>query len=139
ASACEWGGTYDFKRDTDDSDFYERGKNRGRYVYHQPPALNDGWPTQSPEEAAIDCGGVEATFQMLIDRPIDSNDVPLVDALLLACSHVCRQVETEATCWRKETSAYVPRQTRRSHSGGHRFDPVQLHQNQSIDGAARVL
>jgi CubicO group peptidase (beta-lactamase class C family) len=79
-----WGGTYDFKRDTDDSDFYERGKNPGRYVYRQPPALDDGWPTQSPEDASIDRGGLEATIRMLIDRPIDSNDVPIVDALLVA-------------------------------------------------------
>src|ERR1051326_8597312 len=42
---ANWGGgTYDFKRESDDSDFYERGKNPGRYVYHQPPALNDEWP-----------------------------------------------------------------------------------------------
>jgi CubicO group peptidase (beta-lactamase class C family) len=79
-----WGGTYDFKRDTDGSDFYERGKNPGRYVYHQPSALGDGWPTQSPEASGIDRAGLEATIQMLIDRPIDSNDVPLVDALLVA-------------------------------------------------------
>jgi CubicO group peptidase (beta-lactamase class C family) len=79
-----WGGTYDFKRDTDGSDFYERGKNPGRYVYHQPSALGDGWPTQSPEAAGINRAGLEATIQMLIDRPIDSNDVPLVDALLVA-------------------------------------------------------
>src|ERR1051326_6488438 len=82
---ANWGGgTYDFKRESDDSDFYERGKNPGRYVYHQPPALNDEWPTQSPEEAAIDRSGLEAAIQRLIDRPIDSNDVPLVDALLVA-------------------------------------------------------
>jgi CubicO group peptidase (beta-lactamase class C family) len=81
---ANWVGTYDFKRDTDDSDFYERGKKPGRYVYRQPPALNDGWPAQSPEEAAIDRKGLEATIQMLIDRPIDSNDTPLVDALLVA-------------------------------------------------------
>jgi CubicO group peptidase (beta-lactamase class C family) len=80
----DWGGTFDFKRDTDDSDFYERGKNPGRYVYHQPTALDDGWPTQSPEEARIDRSGLEATIQMLIDRPMDSNDVPVVDALLVA-------------------------------------------------------
>ncbi|HKR63793.1 MAG TPA: serine hydrolase [Thermoanaerobaculia bacterium] len=82
---ADWGGgTYDFKRDNDDSDFYERGKSSARYVYHQPPALSDGWRTQSPEEARIDRSGLEATIQTLIDRPIDSNDVPLVDALLVA-------------------------------------------------------
>lgn len=81
---ANWGGTYDFKRETDDSDFYERGKNPGHYGYHQPPALDDGWPTQSPETAGIDRKGLEAAIQMLIDRPIDSNDTPLVDALLVA-------------------------------------------------------
>jgi len=49
----------------------------------------------------------------------------LVGSLL----HCCGQVETEVNCWRKEISAYVPRQTRRSHSGGRRFEPDQLHQS----------
>lgn len=79
-----WGGTYDFKRDDDDSDFYERGKQPARYAYHQPPALNDGWPSQTPEDAGIDRAGLEATMQMLIERPMDSVDTPLVDALLVA-------------------------------------------------------
>lgn len=80
----DWGGTYDFRRDTDDSDFYERGRHPGPYAVHQPPALGDGWPTQSPEAAGISRSGLEAAIRMLIDRPIDSNDVPLVDALLIA-------------------------------------------------------
>ncbi len=37
---------------------------------------------------------------------------------------------------RKEISAHVPRQTRRSHSGGHRFDPVQLHQVRTSPGSS---
>jgi hypothetical protein len=44
-----------------------------------------------------------------------------------------RQVGTEIKCCGKEISAYVPRQKRRWHSGGRRFDPDQLHQkNQSL-------
>ncbi|MCU1349745.1 MAG: hypothetical protein JWO56_2775, partial [Acidobacteria bacterium] len=52
--------------------------------------------------------------------------------LTLPLSHLCGQVETEVNCWRKEISAHVPRQTRKSHSGGHRFDPVQLHHIDSL-------
>ena len=78
-----WRGTYDFKREGDDSTFYERPKN-SRYVYRRPAALDDGWSTQSPEDAGIDRAGLEATIQMLTDRPIDSIDTPLVDALLVA-------------------------------------------------------
>jgi hypothetical protein len=39
------GGTYDFRRDNEESDFYPRGKNPGRYVYHPPLVRDDGWPT----------------------------------------------------------------------------------------------
>lgn len=78
-----WRGTYDFKREGDESAFYEREKI-SRYVYHRPAAVDDGWSTQSPEDAEIDRAGLEATIQMLIDRPIDSIDTPLVDALLVA-------------------------------------------------------
>ena len=31
------GGSYDFRRDGDDSEFYPRGRNPGRYVYSPPP------------------------------------------------------------------------------------------------------
>src|SRR6185436_11122393 len=79
-----FGGTFDFSRDGDESDFYLRGKNPGRYVYRRPPLLDDGWKTQSPEDAGIDRAGLEAMIQMLIDRPMDSVDTPVVDALLIA-------------------------------------------------------
>ncbi len=78
------GGAFDFSREGDDSDFYERGKTPSRYVYRRPPALDDGWPTQSAEDAGIDREGLEAMIQMLIDRPMDSIDTPVVDALLIA-------------------------------------------------------
>ena len=78
-----WNGTYDFKREGDDSAFYERAKN-SQYVYHRPSTLDDGWSTQSPEDAGIDRAALEATIQMLIDRPMESIDTPVVDALLIA-------------------------------------------------------
>src|SRR5438876_1214097 len=52
--------------------------------------------------------------------------------LMRAFLHMCGQVRTAIIYSGKEISAYVPRPTRRSHSGGHRFDPVQLHQIHSI-------
>ncbi|HEY0810233.1 MAG TPA: hypothetical protein VGD49_08735, partial [Longimicrobiales bacterium] len=55
------GGSYDFRRDDDDqSDFYPRGKRPTRYVYHTPPALDDGWATASVNEVGID--------RMMIER-----------------------------------------------------------------------
>lgn len=80
----EQGGTFDFRREGDESDFYLRGKHPARYAWRRPPALDDGWPTQSPEEAGIDRAGLEAMMQMLVDRPMDSSDTPVVDALLIA-------------------------------------------------------
>ncbi|MFL6245880.1 MAG: serine hydrolase domain-containing protein [Thermoanaerobaculia bacterium] len=78
------GGTFDFSRDGDESDFYLRGKNPSRYVYRRPPVLDDGWATESPQDAGIDRAALEAMIQMLIDRPMDSIDTPVVDALLIA-------------------------------------------------------
>jgi hypothetical protein len=37
------GGSYDFVRDTDESGFYPRGKQPGRYTYRPPLARDDGW------------------------------------------------------------------------------------------------
>ena len=78
------GGMFDFSREGDESDFYPRGKNPSRYAWRRPPVLDDGWTTQSPEEAGIDRAALEAMIQMLIDRPMDSIDTPVVDALLIA-------------------------------------------------------
>ena len=57
------GGSYDFRRDGDDSDFYPRGKNPGRYVYRPPPARDDGWPIGTLEEADIDRAAMERLVQ----------------------------------------------------------------------------
>jgi CubicO group peptidase (beta-lactamase class C family) len=80
----DFGGTFDFSRDGDESDFYLRGKNPSRYAYRRPSVLDDGWTTQSAEDAGIDRAGLESMIQMLIDRPMDSIDTPVVDALLIA-------------------------------------------------------
>lgn len=42
------GGTFDFRREGDESDFYPRGKSPGRYAYRPPVVRSDGWATQTP-------------------------------------------------------------------------------------------
>jgi len=78
------GGSYDFKREGDESDFYPRGKTPGRYAYHPPPALDDGWLTGTLEEANLDRAGIERLVQVLLDAPMDSAGTPKVHALLIA-------------------------------------------------------
>jgi CubicO group peptidase (beta-lactamase class C family) len=78
------GGSYDFKRDGDDSAFYPRGKNPGRYVYEPPPARDDGWPTGTLEQARIDRAAIERFIQSIIVAPMDSAGAPQVHAILIA-------------------------------------------------------
>lgn len=80
------GGTFDFRREGDESDFYARGKTPSRYAYRPPPARDDGWTTQTLDDAGIgiDRAAIEKTIQMLIDTPMDSVDTPEVHALLMA-------------------------------------------------------
>ncbi|HEX6904220.1 MAG TPA: serine hydrolase [Thermoanaerobaculia bacterium] len=78
------GGTYDFRRDDEQSDFYPRGKNPGRYVYRPPLARDDGWPTGTLDEAGIDRAGLEKFIQMILDTPIDAVDAPEVHGVLIA-------------------------------------------------------
>lgn len=78
------GGSYDFFPDTDlASDFYPRGKTPARYVYRQPPALADGWPTASVAEVGIDRAGIERGVQRIVDMSMDSINAPQVHALLI--------------------------------------------------------
>src|SRR5262245_42120192 len=77
------GGTYDFHRDNDHSDFYTRGKNPGKYVYQPPPARDDGWPVGTLEEAGIDRRGIERLVQLLLDAHVDSASTPKVHGLLI--------------------------------------------------------
>ena len=78
------GGSYDFARDSDDSDFYPRGKRPDRYTYHPPPARDDGWTTSTLEEANIDRPAMERFIQKLLEMPMDSTDAPQIHAVLIA-------------------------------------------------------
>jgi len=78
------GGSYDFKRDGDDSDFYPRGKNAGRYAYSPPPARDDGWRTSTLDAANIDRVAMERFIQRLIDMPMDSADSLQIHGVLIA-------------------------------------------------------
>ena len=77
------GGSYDFTRDGDDSDFYPRGKHPAQYIYRKPPALDDGWPTATLDEENIDRPAMERFIQRLIDMPQDSVNAPQHHAFLL--------------------------------------------------------
>jgi CubicO group peptidase (beta-lactamase class C family) len=78
------GGTYDFARDGDDSHFYPRGRNPGRYAYRPPPPRGDGWPTGTLAEAGIDRAAIERLVQAIAETPMDSPDAPQIHALLVA-------------------------------------------------------
>jgi CubicO group peptidase (beta-lactamase class C family) len=78
------GGSYDFRRDGDDSEFYPRGKNPGRYSYRTPPALADGWSTSTPDAENIDRPALERFIQKILDAPMDSTDAPQMHAVLIA-------------------------------------------------------
>jgi CubicO group peptidase (beta-lactamase class C family) len=78
------GGTYDFRRDDDQSDFYPRGKSPGRYSYVPPPALDDGWPTGTLAEVEIDRPAIERFVQKILDMPMDSIAAPQIHGLLVA-------------------------------------------------------
>ncbi|HKQ13680.1 MAG TPA: serine hydrolase [Steroidobacteraceae bacterium] len=78
------GGTYDFRRDGDSSDFYPRGKTPQRYVYRAPPARADGWTTGTLEQVQIDRPAIEKFVQMLIEMPMESVHTPQVHGVLIA-------------------------------------------------------
>ena len=77
-------GVYDFRRADDESDFYPRGAQPGRYVYEPPLALTDGWPVASLDEANIDRAGIEHFVQWILDMPMDSVETMQLDAILIA-------------------------------------------------------
>jgi CubicO group peptidase (beta-lactamase class C family) len=79
------GGWYEFRRDGDDSDFYPRGKNPGRYVYGGAPlARDDGWPTATLDEVGIDRAAIEKLVQWIINTPMESTHNLQVDGILIA-------------------------------------------------------
>ncbi|HEX3473860.1 MAG TPA: serine hydrolase, partial [Kofleriaceae bacterium] len=78
------GGSYEFHRDGDRSEFYPRGKHAAHYAYQPPPALDDGWPTGTLEDAGISRPGIEAFIQTVVDLPIDSVHAPQIEGVLIA-------------------------------------------------------
>lgn len=78
------GGSYDFRRDNEYSDFYPRGKNPGRYVYRAPLARDDAWPTGTLDDVGIARAGMEKFIQMIIDMPMTSVDTPQIHSVLIA-------------------------------------------------------
>ena len=78
------GGSYDFRRDGDDSEFYPRGKNPDRYSYRPPPARDDGWPTSTLDAENIDRAAMERFIQSIVDRRMDSTDALQIHGVLIA-------------------------------------------------------
>ena len=78
------GGTYDFRRAGDGSDFYPRGRNPGRYVYRRPPERPDGWRTSTLPAEGVDQALIERAVQALLDQPFQDYATPRVEALLVA-------------------------------------------------------
>lgn len=78
------GLSYDFMREGDESDFYSRGKNPGRYSYRTPPARDDGWPTGTLAEANIDRAAIEKLVQMISETPETTVDTPQIHGILIA-------------------------------------------------------
>jgi CubicO group peptidase (beta-lactamase class C family) len=79
------GGSYDFVRDTDDdSAFYPRGKQPGRYAYRPPLARGDGWPVSTLDAENIDRATIEKFVHGILDMPMDSQDAPQFHGYLIA-------------------------------------------------------
>jgi CubicO group peptidase (beta-lactamase class C family) len=78
------GGSYDFRRDNDDSDFYPRGRNPDRYSYRPPPGRDDGWPVSTLEAANIDRAAIEGFIQKIVAMPMDSSDAMQLHGVLIA-------------------------------------------------------
>src|SRR4029077_186402 len=78
------GGSYDFRRDGDDSEFYPRGSRPAPYVYAPPPALPDACATATIDAANIDRDAMERFIQKLLDMPMDSTDALQIHGVLIA-------------------------------------------------------
>jgi len=78
------GGTFDFRREGEASDFYPRGRPTVPYVYAPPLVRGDGWQTASLEDVGISRAGIEKFIQMIVDTPIDSVSSPEIHGVLIA-------------------------------------------------------
>lgn len=77
-------GNYDFRRAGDESDFYPRGRNPGRFAIQPPLERADGWPIATLDEVNIDRNGIESFVQWILDMPMDSAETMQIDAILIA-------------------------------------------------------
>jgi CubicO group peptidase (beta-lactamase class C family) len=78
------GGSYDFSRDDEASDFYPRGRNPASYAYRPPLERGDGWRTGTLEGADIDRPAIERLVRSIVATPMDSTDAAQLQALLVA-------------------------------------------------------
>ncbi len=81
---AERGGAYDFERAGDDSDFYPRGKAPPKYVYHAPPALDDGWAASTLKSENIDEPAMMRFVQAMAESPMDSTGARQLHGVLIA-------------------------------------------------------
>jgi hypothetical protein len=79
------GGSYDFRRETDESNFYPRGKKPTRYAYVGAPLVrDDGWSTATLDDVGIDRSTIETIVQKIIDTPMESGHNLQIDGILIA-------------------------------------------------------
>ena len=78
------GGTFDFQREGEVSDFYPRGRPTVPYVYAPPLGTVDGWQTASLEDVGISREGIQKFIQMIVNTPIDSVSSPEIHGVLIA-------------------------------------------------------
>jgi len=77
-------GSFDFRREGEDSAFYPRGRAAPKYAYRPPLGLEDGWPASTLAAEGIDAAGIEKAVQWILETPMDSADAPQYDAVLIA-------------------------------------------------------
>jgi CubicO group peptidase (beta-lactamase class C family) len=78
------GVSFDFHREDDNSDFWPRGRQPGRYAYQPPVQSDDGWPVGTLDQANMDRRGIESFIQWILDTPMDSANAPEVRGILVA-------------------------------------------------------
>jgi len=79
------GGSYDFRRESDESSFYPRGKAPARYAYAGAPlARDDGWSTATLDDVGIDRSAIETIVRKIIDTPMESGHSLQIDGILIA-------------------------------------------------------
>ncbi len=80
------GASFDFRRVDHDtaSGFYARGRNPEPWTYRAPPALDDGWPVGTLEEAGISPAPIRELISREIAPPARDVHAPYVHAMLVA-------------------------------------------------------